>query len=80
VEVNQRHLYCNAILDGVWLNERTGRFGNTDVRAAVGYLLTNEAFRDYWVSTREKRLLASTNDGPEARYFRVIDELFDQYR
>ena len=80
LETNQRRLYCNAILDGVWLNQRTGRFANADVRSTVAYLLTSPAFRDYWGGTREKRLLASAEDGPEAIYFRVIDELFAEYR
>jgi hypothetical protein len=80
VEVNQRRLYCNLILDGVWLNRRTGRFDDSDARAMVTYFLANAAFRDYWEATREKRRVATTEEGPEAQFFRTIDEAFNEGR
>jgi len=76
VEVNQRHLYCTTILDGIWLNQRTGRFEDRDVQAAVAYMFTNEVFREHWQITRDKRMQAAAADGPEARFFRTIDEQY----
>jgi hypothetical protein len=75
-EVNQRYLYCTLILEGVWLNARAGRFNDDDIRAAVTYLFTSPVFRKYWQAFRSKRGLAAASDGPESRYFRMVDEVY----
>src|SRR6266487_4381663 len=64
--VNQQHLYCTLMLEGIWLNARVGRFNEADVRAAVTYLLTSPAFRSYWQAFRAKRELVTATDGPES--------------
>lgn len=73
---NQQFLYCNLILDGIWLQERTGRLTESGVRAAITYLATSPTFRAYWRISRNNREATTSTDGPEASYFRIIDDLF----
>jgi hypothetical protein len=42
----------------------------------VSYLLTSPVFRGYWQAFRSKRELAAADDGPEARYFKIVDEIY----
>jgi hypothetical protein len=75
-DINQQHLYCTLVLEGIWLNARVGRFNDADVRAAVTYLLTSAAFRRYWEAFRSKRALAAATNGPESQYFKIVDEIY----
>jgi hypothetical protein len=75
-EVNQQYLYCTLILEGVWLNARAGRFNDDDIRAAVTYFFTSAVFRRYWQSFRAKRGVVAAMDGPESRYFSIVDEVY----
>src|SRR5262249_28263030 len=76
--VNQQFLYCTLILEGVWLNARTGRYKEADVRANVRYLFTSPVFRQYWRATRSKRALAVATEGPESWFFEVVDEIYEE--
>lgn len=76
--VNQQYLYCTLMLEGVWLNARVGRLNETDVRAAVSYLLTSPVVRQYWQAFRVKRELVSATHGPESEYFKIVDEIYAQ--
>jgi|SRR6266516_223105 len=76
VETQQQYLYCTLIMEGVWLNARAGRFDEADVRVAVTYLLTSPVFRQYWSAVRARREAAVAADGPEAQYFRMVDEIY----
>jgi len=76
IETAQQYLYCTLVFEGVWLNARAGRYDEADVRAAVTFLLTSPLLRQYWSAVRSSREMASAVDGPEAQYFRIVDEIY----
>ncbi|MFI5915961.1 DUF6082 family protein [Dactylosporangium sp. NPDC051541] len=69
-------MYCTLILEGVWLNIRAGRYDSEDARAQLRYFFTSPAFREYWSATKTKRLMAIAENGPEAAFFRLAEEVF----
>ncbi|WP_432839100.1 DUF6082 family protein [Dactylosporangium sp. CA-092794] len=79
-DVRSMHMYCTLILEGVWLNIRAGRYDNDDARAQLRYFFTSIAFREYWSATKTKRLMALAENGPEAAFFRLAEEVYRERR
>ncbi|MFB9406955.1 DUF6082 family protein [Dactylosporangium matsuzakiense] len=46
------------------------------MRAQLRYFFTSRAFREYWSATRTKRLVAIADNGPEAAFFRLAEEVY----